>query len=147
MATVLCAALLCGIPHLQALVLTLAAAAAFGDARSHRIPNTLSIITAATAVCAWVAAGASINALIVAAIVAAGLYALFDAGLMGGGDVKLLPSLTLAAASAGGAEAPRAVIFLCVLFTVASIWGMLSRQREIPLAVGGPLALAVAVTI
>ena len=129
-----------------ALLLAVAVAAAYIDSRTFRIPNSLSAVTALLAVACWVAAGAPTAALWAAMVVFAMMYVLWDAGMMGGGDVKYVPSLVLAAASDPDPAAAliRAAVFAGVLFATAALWSLAARQKESPLAVGGALALLLA---
>ena len=143
-------ALACGTPPAFAALLVIAVVAAAIDAREHRIPNTLSAAAAAAGVLAWAEAGAPLDAFGIALVVAVLLLIAYDWDLMGGGDVKLIPSLALAAAAsspfATGAIL-RVGVFGVLLFGIAAVWGALHGNKQAPLAVGAPLALALAVVI
>jgi len=83
---------------LAVLALMLLVAAA-GDIRARIIPNKLNIAIALLAPFYWWALGASGNAMLIHIAVAAAALALFGAlfaaGMMGGGDVKLITALAL----------------------------------------------------
>ena len=83
---------------LAVLALMLLAAAA-GDIRARIIPNRLNIAIALLAPLYWWAAGTGGNAVLLhiafAAAALALFGALFAAGMMGGGDVKLITALAL----------------------------------------------------
>lgn len=128
------------------MLLVVAAVAAHTDARWHRIPNALSFLAAVCAAAVWWDAGAPLGALTLAAAAAWCLYVLWDAELFGGGDVKLVPPLILAVASTGDpvVAGVRVGVFALVLLGVAILWCAAAGTRSGPLAVGAPLALAVA---
>ena len=144
------AALVCGAPPAFAALLLIAVAAAAIDAREHRIPNVLSAAAAVAGVLTWAESGAPLDAFGIALAVAVLLLIAYDWNLMGGGDVKLIPSLALAAAASSpfvtGAIL-RVGVFVVLLFGIAAVWGALHGNKQAPLAVGAPLALAVAVVI
>lgn len=124
-------------------------AAAMTDARENRIPNALSLVATVTAALAWVQAGAPLPAALIAVVGALTLHLMWVEGALGGGDVKFVPSLILAVASVGDpvTSASRAVLLVVVLLGVAICWaGALAHERG-PLLVGGPLALAVSLTL
>jgi len=83
---------------LAVLALMLLVAAA-GDIRARIIPNKLNIAIALLAPFDWWALGASGSAMLIHIAVAAAALALFGAlfaaGMMGGGDVKLITALAL----------------------------------------------------
>jgi prepilin peptidase CpaA len=83
---------------LAVLALMLLVAAA-GDIRARIIPNKLNIVIALLAPLDWWALGASGDAMLIHIAVAAAALALFGAlfaaGMMGGGDVKLITALAL----------------------------------------------------
>jgi prepilin peptidase CpaA len=74
--------------------------AATGDLRSRRIPNWLNLAIAVTAIPFWWMSGLSLWPDVAVQIgIAAGIFVffalLFQIGMMGGGDVKLLAALGL----------------------------------------------------
>lgn len=79
------------------LLLVVLAAAAVIDVRSLRIPNVTSLLAAVCALVAWFEAGAQLAPLLVGMGVAAMMLVAFMLGGAGGGDVKMLPTLVLAA--------------------------------------------------
>jgi len=129
-------------------VLMVATAAAAADLWDRRIPNVFSLLAAITATLWWNAQGAPLSALVVAAVVGALLFAGWQRDLIGGGDVKLIPSLALAAASASGTFAGGLAhaAMLC-MGLVALAWLAAPGARQAPLAAGAPLALAAAVVL
>ena len=135
-----------GIP--AAVLLAVASAAAMTDARENRIPNVLAATAALSSAAIWVAAAAPSAALALAALAATGMYLLWSVGALGGGDVKYLPALVLAAATLGDPVTTvlRVLVFGGILLGIASAWPRTSDMREGPLAVGGPLALALTVS-
>jgi Flp pilus assembly protein protease CpaA len=141
-----CADLAFGYPLALALVLALAAAASATDALTFTIPNRLALVTAVAALVAFAGAGAPVPAILAAAIIGVLLLIGFELDVMGGGDVKLLPSLALAAASVGDPALlwPRLTTFALVLCSTAVLWALAHGHKQAPLAVGGPLALAAA---
>lgn len=142
------AALLCGAGPWTAALLGVATAAAITDARERRIPNELSLLATTAGIGVWVSVGAPPVALAVFGLAAAVLYYLWEAELFGGGDVKFVPALVLAAAALGDPVTAviRALIFTAVLLGIATVWAAASDESEGPLVVGGPLALALSIT-
>ncbi|SDH50982.1 prepilin peptidase [Microbacterium sp. 77mftsu3.1] len=143
------AALAAGFHPTLAVLLSVTAVAAVTDAYRHTIPNRISLLAAVAAAGVWTAAGAPVTALLMAAVLAAVLLTLWTADLMGGGDVKLIPSLALAAAATGPADAAtaRLGVLLILLWGISSLWAAGQRSSDVPLAVGAAFALAAAVVI
>lgn len=142
------AALVSGVSVPVAVLIAAASAAAMTDGRENRIPNVLAAAAVLSSAAIWVAAGAPPAALAIAALAAAGMYLLWSAGVLGGGDVKYLPALVLAAATLGDPVTAvlRVLVFGGLLLGIASAWPRTSDLREVPLVVGGPLALALTVS-
>ena len=129
--------------------------AAFTDIRSRTISNKLNIAIAVAAPVFWWTSGLALCPdvaiqLGVAAAVFAVLCGLFAAGLMGGGDVKLLTALALWIAP--GAFMQLLVIMAVaggVLTIVMAAWHFLQNQKErlaipygVAIAFGGLWVLA-----
>jgi prepilin peptidase CpaA len=152
--------------HLAALV-ALAAAAAWTDARTARIPNALTV-TGLLAGLALGAAGGTLGSSALAAALAFGLgFVLFATGVLGGGDVKLLvataallgvgrlPEALLLTALAGAALAVlvavrRGVLFPALLNSKDMLLSWATPVREAPrgavtAGVGIPYGVAIAV--
>jgi prepilin peptidase CpaA len=84
---------------LLATLLTLLIVAAAMDVRARTIPNWLTLAVAALAPAWWVASGLDLHPILIRILCAVALLlvlaALFFAGAIGGGDVKLLVALAL----------------------------------------------------
>lgn len=129
--------------------------AAFTDIRSRQISNKLNLAIAIGAPVFWWSSGLALWPDIamqvgVALIAFAVLSAMFAAGLMGGGDVKLLTALALWVE-------PYAFVQLCIIMALAGgvltvvmgAWHFLRRQKErlaipygVAIAFGGLWVLA-----
>lgn len=130
-----------------------AATAAFVDARSGRIPNSLVLLAAMPTLAVLVAATvgghggeASIGVVLGVLAFAAPLFVLHlvapDA--LGFGDVKLAAAL----GAALGLVAPRlGVVALCFAAGSAVVWGLVGRRASVPFGPGLVLGAAMAVTV
>lgn len=129
-------------PGLVLVVLVGAAIAASVDAVTLVIPGALTAALGVTALLGWLVSGAPVLPLAAALIVAVAFVVAFAVSSIGGGDVKLLPSLVLAVAS-GAADAATAVLavsaFLTVSFLVTAAALLLA-----PRSVSGPTGAAAA---
>jgi prepilin peptidase CpaA len=133
------------VPHLPALVL-LASAALF-DLRTRRIPNALTLTLAIGGLLhgALSGGGASVlwgalGSLAALALAVGVLYLPFAAGLIGGGDVKLLAA---AAAWLGVAAIPPLLVATALAGGGLSIVGYLRASGPVRRAVRGRLAAIV----
>ncbi len=143
----------------------LLALAAWGDVARYRIPNSLSIALAASYLPAALAAGAGLSEIAWHLAAGVGLLAigiaLFFAGVLGGGDAKLiaaaacwtgfpvLPAFLIYVALAGGALALALLVLRRLLVRVFGITAdsdrrlgrLVARPRDVPyglaIAIGG----------
>jgi prepilin peptidase CpaA len=142
-------ALTAGWAPAAAVLLAAATAASITDGLSYRIPNAAAATAAVTSVAVWVTAGAPLPAFLLALCAAAGLLGLWEAGVLGGGDVKLVPALVLGVCS----TAPPAFAWLPAvmlgmgLYAFATVFAALIGERRLPLAVGAGLVLVLLATL
>jgi len=133
-----------------ACLLIAAAGAAVADAWDMRIPNLLAAATAVAAIGVWASFGFPLHAVTVALIVAAAVLAAYEWDLLGGGDVKFIPSLALAVASTGqtlSSALAHVTVLAVFLFGAAATWAAALGNRHAPVAAGAPLALAAATVL
>lgn len=102
------------------------------DVRQRRLPNALTVPGAAVALVAagWLAFDGAWSALAGAAIWTAANGIAFLARGMGGGDVKLAP--TLGAAVGGLCGAPAVLLAVLGAQVITLIWAAASRDRTAP---------------
>lgn len=142
-------ALLAGWVPAAAVLLAAATVASITDGLTYRIPNTVAAVAAAAALALWLTADAPLPALLVSLCAAAGLLGLWEAGLLGGGDVKFVPALALGVC----ATAPPALAWLPAvmlgmgLYAFATMYAAAVGDRRLPLAVGAGLALVLLTTL
>lgn len=113
---------------LRALLIVLTAAAVI-DIRTLRIPNEVSVAAFVSAVVEWAAAGTHAMPIIAAGATAAMMLVAFVLGGAGGGDVKVLPSLVLAATATFSGPAVTmlaASVLLLTVFLIALAFHVLS---------------------
>lgn len=152
----LCTAVLAGVTALVAnpdvdavgfrVVLVVLAAAAVVDLHTLRLPNTLSFAATLAAVYAWVTTGAHLAPLLVAGSVGLIMLVAYLAGGAGGGDLKMLPPLVLAATAAQPLF-PFTVLWASVLvgvvFTAAfCLHAVAGARRSQPTPLGPAMLLA-----
>ena len=131
-----------------AVVLAMIAFAAVSDVASRRIPNSVSIIVAASFLAAALGAPEKVDLLgglwVGAAILAVG-FVLFAFGKIGGGDVKLLAALGLWAGPAaamdflvvtGFAGGGLAILYLMPESVNLFAWLRVAAERRLPALAG-----------
>lgn len=128
------------LPALAAVALgALLGVAAWWDLRSRTIPSWLSATSAVLAAVmvtalAITGSGSFVAALVwagVAGAVSLGIYLASDGGAIGGGDVKLLPSVAALLAAIAVPLPMLALMATCALIGIA---GLFFKQRHVPLA-------------
>jgi len=108
--------------------------AAVQDAREGRISNGTSLVALVASVTAWLSAGLPVWSAAIAAAYGLLLVAAWTFGVVGGGDVKLLPSAALTVGVVGG---PLLLVPVMVMIgLVTAVWMVASREQTAPFAPG-----------